>query len=65
MKEKEEKLNKVIEDTKISVEILEAQLQNDNIFFKENIENKSHVNYLLIYDKFPYFHLKNNFYLHF
>ena len=36
LKEKEEKLNKLIEDAKISVGIFESQFQNENNFFKDS-----------------------------
>lgn len=35
LKEKEEKLNKLIEDSQNSVYIFEAQFQNENNFFRE------------------------------
>jgi hypothetical protein len=35
LKEKEEKINKLIEDSQNSVCIFEAQFQNENNFFKE------------------------------
>lgn len=53
LKEKEEKLNKHIEETKITVDILEAQFQNDNLFFKESVleSNKNVFLYFLIQNK--------------
>ena len=64
LKEKEEKLNKVIDETKKSLDLLESQFQNDNPFFKENQDLKKNVFYILIYNHlilyfiFFYFQIK-------
>jgi len=52
LKEKEEKLNKILEETKITMDIYESQFQNENAFFKENLDlNKIVIIYLFL-DKY-------------